>query len=454
MQRQHDVVIIGAGPSGTTAANILAQNGLDVAVIEKDHFPRFHIGESLLPATVRLFERLDVHERIRSEFIRKPGGKWLYGPKEVPGDFDKSDDRATFKEHPYSYLVERSLFDQILTDRAAEVGAEIHFGQEVQDVITDGDRVVGVRCRDQAGVQAEFRGRLVIDATGLRALIPAKFGLREITKPQRMGIYAQYAAKPARDDVQTGWFVGQMFYDGWTWLMQLPGDRFSVGVVLTVDRFRQSKLSPTELLERMVGENDLLNNGMSAERERISDVLVTGNMGSRSDSLAGNGWVTVGDAAYFIDPCYSSGVHLAMKSAEMVAEVVLEQPKDVPISEDAFASYIEEMRSHEKLVHKMVEAFYLASRNTSVQKMVTSLQGGHFSRRFVTFVGGDFLKNHRFINIMHKTSKLVSWLFGNSAHKRPETSPEYLIAPTYLKFEPPTPAAMPTETEPPQKRAA
>lgn len=424
--KRHDVVILGGGPAGSTLATLLASEGYDVVVVEKEHFPRFHIGESLLPATVNIFERLGVHEPIREAFIRKPGGKWLYGEKEVPGDFSKYDSKATFKENPYSYLVERSAFDKILIDRSIEVGADVRFGTEVTDLITDNGRVVGVSCTDDQSQQYEVHARLVVDATGLRAMIPSKLRIRRLTEPHRMGIYAQYAAKPTRDDVKAGWFIGQMFYDGWTWLLLLPGNRFSVGTVMTVDRFKESGLSPAAMLERLVNENPLLNEGMTTDRERISDVMVTGNMGNSSEQLAGDGWVAIGDAAYFIDPCYSSGVHLAMKSAEMVADEVMTQPKESMIESSVFNQYQKEMRHHEKTVHNMVDAFYVASRNTSVQKMVTSFQGGYFSRKFVTFVGGDFQKNSSYVSRVRIYSKTVGKLFGNDATRAPENHPEYL----------------------------
>ena len=424
--KQHDVVILGGGPAGSTVATLMASASYDVVLLDKEHFPRFHIGESLLPASVSIFERLGVHESIRDAFIRKPGGKWLYGEKEVPGDFTNFDRKASFKAHPYSYLVERSTFDKILIDRSVAVGADVRFGTEVTDLITDDDRIVGVHCSDDQGREYDVHARIVIDASGLRSVIPSKLRIRHLTEPHRMGIYAQYSARPTRDDVKAGWFTGQMFYDGWTWLLLLPGDRFSVGTVLTVDRFKESGLSPARLLERLVQENPLLNEGMTADRERISDVMVTGNMGNSSERLVGDGWVAVGDAAYFIDPCYSSGVHLAMKSAEMVADVVMSQPRGSLIEESLFAQYQKDMRRHERTVHNMVDAFYIASRNTSVQKMVTSFQGGYFSRRFVTFVGGDFLKNSDFVARIRFYSKCVARLFGNDAQRAPENSPTYL----------------------------
>ncbi len=428
----HDVVVLGGGPAGSTTATLLASQGLDCVVLEKDHFPRFHIGESLLPATVRIFDRLGVHDQIRDAFIRKPGGKWLYGEKEVPGDFARSDGHATFKDYPYSYLVERSIFDKILIDRSIDAGADVRFGTEVVDVLSDdhgsngGQRIKGVRCRSEDGAEYDLQARLVVDATGLRSFIPSKLRLRKLTEPHRMGIYAQYAARPTRDDVKDGWFIGQMFYDGWTWLLRLPEDRFSVGVVLTVERFRQSGLAPTELLERMVNENPLLNEGMTNKRERISDVMVTGNMGNSSDSLAGEGWVAVGDSAYFIDPCYSSGVHLAMKSAEMVSDLVASRPADEVITASLFDQYQKDMRQHEKSVQRMVDTFYIASRNTSVQKMVTTMQGGYFSRKFVTFVGGDFDRNSSYIARIKFYSTCTAAMFGNDAGRSPANSPHYL----------------------------
>ncbi len=424
-----DAVILGGGPAGSTVATLLAQAGQQVVVLEKEHFPRYHIGESLLPATVSIFERLGVHKAIRESSVLKPGGVWLYGSREVAGDFTKYDDQATFKKTPYSYLVDRAIFDKILLDRSSECGADVRYGHEVVDLIQRDGRVIGVTAVDESGHIAEYRGRLVIDATGLGAVIGRRLKLRQPTINQRMGIYAQYRAEPIHQDAINGWFLGQMFYDGWTWLINLPDDTISVGVVLPVERFRQIKSTPAELLDRMVRENDLLRTAMTSNPERVSEVRVTGNMGNSSSQLAGDGWVMVGDAGFFIDPCYSSGVHVAMESGTMAADVFLSQPKEAPIPAAAFRQYETKLWNHEKYVTRMVEAFYMASRNTSLQKVIVTMQDSFLKslrRKFVTFVGGDFSKNSAYITRVFLYSKLISWLLPNNT-TLPENRPDYLV---------------------------
>lgn len=438
MTERFDAIILGGGPAGSTVATLLAEAGRRVLVLEKGTFPRFHIGESLLPATVGLFKRLGVNEALQESFIRKPGGKWLYGAAEVPGDFSNSDRRSTFKPHPYAYLVERSTFDKILVDRSIEVGADVRFGHDVCDLLFEAEsgartaegnerRVVGVRARDAAGVSREYLGDLVIDCTGLRALIGSKLGIRHPAHGQRMGIYAQYYAKPRREDIHAGWFVGQMYYDGWTWLLRLPDGRFSVGTVLTADRFKRTGASAEHLLEFLVANNPLLRDGMTPNPQRISPVEVTGHMGNRCSRLAGDGWVLAGDAAFFVDPCYSSGVHLAMCSAEMIADTVLQHDVHQPLPASAFDEYQRRMFHHERAVVQMVEAFYVASRHTSVQKAVTTLQGGYVTKKFVTFVGGDFSAYSGFAWRVYKLSRILAAIGGNHADRAPENHPDYLI---------------------------
>jgi len=422
MDRQNnDAVIVGGGPAGSTIATILAQAGLKVVVLERDSFPRFHIGESLLAASNKIFDRLGVHEEIRASFVRKGGGKFLYGSKPVKGDFSNFDHRASFKKSPNGYMVERSRFDKILLDRSASCGADVLYQHQVTDVIRDKGRVVGVRAKDEHGQEAEFTGKMVFDCSGSRAVVGNLLKIRRTNPEKRCAVYAHYKARPVDEDLKDGWIVAQMFPNGWTWLIPLAEDLISVGVALSTDKFnkpdqssesKKSDESNESYLERMIRSKGLLENGMSPDATRVSEVRVTGNVGYTSDQFVGEGWVLVGDAAYFIDPCYSSGVHLALDSGEMAADAFLKCHSAGDYSPRHFKPYQKKLRRTEKTVTKMVEAFYIASRNPVVRHAIVF--GHNFSKRgtrkFVTFAGGDFSENTQFITNIYWMSRILDFV--------------------------------------------
>lgn len=409
----YDVAVIGGGPAGATAAALLAEAGHRVAVFEKSRFPRFHTGESLLPATVRIFERLGLHDAIKDRFLHKPGGKWKYQEGTVFGNFGTSQPCASFTETPYSYMVERAVFDEMVLDRARELGAEVHEETEVRGVLEEGGRVHGLRVRGGEGAEREVHARWVIDGSGASSVVAHHFRLRTATEPRRMAIYSHYECEAADPHLQEGWFVGETIYDGWVWTIRLAPGYMSVGVVMSVDEFKRAGLPPEELLERWIFHSDHLKGGITRPTRRIGEVHVTGSMGHTSDSLSGDGWTLIGDAAYFVDPCWSSGVHLAMYSAEQVADVLIEAlaAPGVPAA-DILDEYQAGMRHHERQVRKMVDAFYMASRNPWVQFFFTRAQFDRLRRKAVTFIGGDFTRNGFFIGNWYRISWLLETLTG------------------------------------------
>lgn len=408
-----DVIVIGGGPAGSTAASLLAMAGRRVTLVERSRFPRFHIGESLLPASVRIFERLGVHERIREQFLHKPGGKWQYrGGGIVWADFAQSTPGVSFEKTPYSYMVERSRFDQLLLDRSRELGVEVHEGTEVRGLLEDAGVVRGVRVRpgDGSGDEVDLEAAWVVDASGARSVVANHFGLRRVTEPRRMAVYTHYRTRPLDSHLCEGWFVGQQIHDGWLWTIPISEDRISVGVVLSVEAFQRSGLSPEALMEHWMTHGELLLRGITRPAERLGEVHVTGSMGHTSTRLHGEGWALIGDAAYFIDPCWSSGVHLAMYSGELVADVLVPALAAGRPRASDFEAYSTQMVHHERQVRRMVDAFYMASRNPLLAGMITRMQADRTRRKAVGFIGGDFTANQFFVGNWYRASRLISAL--------------------------------------------
>src|SRR3984893_16936088 len=260
-----DAVVIGGGPGGSTVATLLARQGLQVALFERRSFPRFHIGESLLPASLAIFEELGVHEEIKKRFIRKPGGKWYYGERPVFSDFSAGPGGTSFDRTPHAYMVKRADFDDILLKNAERSGAHVLREHSVVDLIQSGDRVIGVVVRDSSGAVHEYRGDMVFDCSGFAAVIPKKFNLRRENTLKRMAVFGHYRTVPLNEDVKKGWFVGQMVYNGWIWLIPLEPDLISIGVVIPVEDYKNAQQSPQAFLERYMATTPIVPPSISAK---------------------------------------------------------------------------------------------------------------------------------------------------------------------------------------------
>lgn len=411
-----EVLVLGGGPGGASAAAILAAAGFTVRVLEKHHFPRYHIGESLLPASVPLFERLGIHDEVRECSVRKPGGKWWYGSHPVFGPFHRMERGSSFEETPYSYMVERSRFDEVLLRRAQALGAEVFEGHSVEQLIQEDGRVVGVVARGPDGLEAEHRAGWVLDASGLAAIVATHLGLRRRTEPRRMAVFSRYRAKAKDPELREGWFVGQMIYDGWVWTIPLGHEDMSVGVVLAQEQYRRLDMSPEQLLTHCLAKCDYLQRGIEGPLERLDEVRVQGAMGHTSPKLTGPGWTLIGDAGYFVDPCFSSGVHLALSSGVASADLlVAARASGRDLGAELFAEYESKLKQHELQVQRMVDAFYMASRSPLARRLIPLAQKvPRWHRKAVTFVGGDFTSNHRFVNIWYGASWAMEKLYAST----------------------------------------
>ena len=320
----YDVAIIGGGPAGSTAATLLAQANRRVIVFEREKFPRFHIGESLLPFSMKTFTRLGLHEKfLRAGFIKKFGGEFFSACSSEGTKFYFKDAYRSQTDH--SYQVTRADFDKVLLDHAAESGAEVHEGTSVKSVEFANEHV------DLAITNGtSIRARYLIDASGRNSVLGTKFNIKKTYEHlKKLSIFAHYDGVWRPEGIDATLTVLIRGIDRWFWIIPLTAERTSIGVVLDSETFRSSKQTPEDFLEQALLEQPVITQRMR-EARRVSDVHVAADFSYRSTQLYGDRWLLAGDAAGFLDPIFSSGVFLAVFSGELAADAlheVLDQPR-------------------------------------------------------------------------------------------------------------------------------
>lgn len=323
MKNSYDCVIIGGGPSGSTAATLLAQHGRRVLVLERSKFPRHHIGESLMPNTYWTFKRLGVLDKMKnSDFVVKESVQFVTasGKESAPFFFPDRDPG----EWSYTWQVERARFDQMLLENSRSHGAEVFEQSAVREVIFDGDRAVGVRAVIGGGAREIF-ANVVIDASGQSGLISRQLKLRYgDEKLKNAAIYSYYkgALRDTGRNAGATLVIATPQGGGWFWFIPLPNDITSVGVVAPPNHLYNGRGDdPGVILEEEIANCP----GAARRRagaERVAQIYTTADFSYRSKRFAGNGWILIGDAFGFLDPLYSSGVMLALKSAEFAADAI------------------------------------------------------------------------------------------------------------------------------------
>jgi flavin-dependent dehydrogenase len=358
--RTRDVIVIGGGPAGATTAGLLAREGRDVLLLERETFPRFRIGESLMPATYHTFKRLGVLDKLEAGgFVRKESVRFYppSGKAGAPFFFDEVEPAASAA----TWQVDRGRFDSLLLEHAVEQGARLLQPCSVVDLLQTGNQVVGVVATDENGARREIPARVVVDATGQNALISRRLRLRKIDdRLQHMAFFTRYQGAHLDDGRDAGatLILHTRQGDSWFWFIPLPGGITSVGVVGHIDYLLKGRAGDPQ---QVFDEEKAL---CPALGERLTIALQTEPVQAQKDfsyisqRIAGDGWVMVGDAFGFLDPIYSSGVFLALKSAEFAADSIHAALAADDLSAAALGRHGQEYVAGMEALRRLIYAYY------------------------------------------------------------------------------------------------
>ncbi len=313
----HDVLVIGGGPAGSSIAALLSERGHDVLVVEKDRHPRAHIGESLLPANIELFERLDVLDQVRNLGIVKAGADF----NTFDRDFDPPRHDAVFSNQldnskpDYAFEVRRSEFDRMLLDNCRKKGATVVEQTRVASVeFAETNPVARIVAAD--GSTEAVRARFVVDASGRDTILAGQLGTKRLHPHHASAaVYSYFEGVSRRAGAAAGNLSLYWSDHGWIWLIPLRDDATSVGAVCAPDHLKQRRGTIDQYFAETLASGPAELSERLRNARRCAAVTTTGNYSYSSDRIAGDRWLMVGDAYAFVDPVFSSGVLLAMQSS-------------------------------------------------------------------------------------------------------------------------------------------
>jgi flavin-dependent dehydrogenase len=325
IQSDCDVIVVGGGPAGSTTSTLIADAGLRVGLFERERFPRFHIGESLIPETYWVLKRLGMLPKMQhSRFVKKHSVQFVNASGKLSAPFYFWDNKP--HECSQTWQVVRSEFDQMMLENAREHGVDAHEGIHVLEVTFEGDRTTGVMIRDTDGTRRQIRAKVVVDASGQAALLQNRMKLRvwdPILNKGAIWTYWKGAYRDTGRDEGATMVLQTSDRTGWFWYIPLHDDIVSVGIVAPFDHLFKGRGSHERTYHEEVEKSPAVSSRISAA-ERVTGYFATRDYSYRSTQVAGDGWVLVGDAFGFLDPLYSSGVLLALKSGALAADAIVE----------------------------------------------------------------------------------------------------------------------------------
>ena len=361
----YDTIVIGGGPAGSTVATLVAEHGHRVLLLERATTPQFKIGESLIPATYWTFKRLGMLEKLRTSHFPQKYSVQFYsrtGKGSTPFYFFQTNPH----ESAVTWQVLRSEFDQMLLDNAKEKGVEVRRGVGVREVLFEGDTATGVVTQHTDGTRETLNATVIVDSTGQRSLIGKQLNLNTIEPNLKMAsLFTHYEGGHRDEGIDEG--ATLIFHteakDSWFWSIPLPYNRTSIGVVGELDYLLQNRRDANGKLDTQKIFTEELNKCLPLKQrlesaKQLLPIQTTKDFSYRASRIAGNHWVLVGDAFGFLDPVYSTGLFLALKSGEMAADAVIEAFRKNDFSEAQLGSFGPAFVDGMEAFRKLVYAFY------------------------------------------------------------------------------------------------
>jgi flavin-dependent dehydrogenase len=378
-----DVIVIGGGPAGSTVATRLAQRRRSVQLFEKERFPRFHIGESLLPSSIPLFEELGVLPAIAARFLPKYAAEFVTGDGSRRQRYPFADGLLTGS--PSAFEVDRAEFDELLLGHAEQSGVRVAQGTQVVRFDCDLARGVEVVVRGPNGAEERHTAEFLVDASGQSALLPSRLGLRRMEAELRnFAVFSHFEGAKRKAGLEEGDIAVVLVPEGWWWVIPQRGGRTSVGLVGPAKALAGVKPNE-EFLNARIAATPYLRERL-ANATRVEPVRTISDWSYRSRELAGDRWLLAGDAGAFIDPVFSTGVQLALSAAFDAARCI-----DTALAERRFerARFVPYERRVQRMVEtytEFVKGFYTPefgelllqpSDKLGLRAAITSLLAGH-----------------------------------------------------------------------------
>ncbi|MFI5168007.1 MAG: NAD(P)/FAD-dependent oxidoreductase [Thermoanaerobaculales bacterium] len=358
-ERAVDVLILGGGPAGATAGTLLAQAGVETVIVEGERFPRFHVGESLLPHTLPLFDRLGVHDAIRSlpHTRRKDGASFVThdGSKQVIFWFDQALPPAL----PHAYQVRRDEFDLALLDHARRQGAEVLEGWHATAPQWDGKRLRGLAVRSPDGEELVLTSRVFLDASGQTSFLASRMGWRfQYLRHKKVAAVSHFRGVWLPPGREAGNITIALTEGGWFWLIPFADDTVSVGAVLDVAKWRAQGGGAQSLFEAALEATPEVARRLDGS-QRLIPFNAVQNFSYRVMRVAGDGYCLLGDAAGFLDPIFSTGVFIGTTTAASAAQDVVEAfARHGRVEASDFGPTIALTRSLQRMFFSFIRAYY------------------------------------------------------------------------------------------------